>query len=85
MTRRLERRIESLEDDRPEKSLTVKINRELVVTRERAEREGRTILGEADTPGDTEHVRVDPFELTSGEKEMLDAEFSVDIPTASDQ
>lgn len=60
--RNLTRRVESLEADvdDPDDSLDVVINRYLVISRERAEREGREILGEVDTPGDTEHVRVDP-------------------------
>lgn len=63
--RDLEQRLAGLragEDDEADAgdSLDIEINRYLVISRERAEREGREILGEADTPGEREHVRVVP-------------------------
>ncbi|ADJ16958.1 hypothetical protein [Halalkalicoccus jeotgali] len=61
MTRRsLEDRVDSLESGRSGGSLGIEFNHVLVMSRERAEREGREILGVADTPGDAEHVRVEP-------------------------
>ena len=79
--RELKRDVEQLGEDDPTADLEVTITRKLVIERERAEREGRTILGVADTPGDVEHVRVDPYELTSEEKIVLDKEFDVEPDT----
>ena len=58
--RELERRVDGLEG-MPEGTIAVTINRERILSRERAEREGFEILGPADTPGDEEDVRV-PYE-----------------------
>lgn len=57
----LAERVARLEDEQstPE-SIDVQINHLLVISREQAEREGRDILGEVDTPGETEHVKVEP-------------------------
>lgn len=66
MTRReLERRLDAIEDetDDPAESLDIQINRYRVVSRDQAEREGREILGPVDTPGETEHVKVDSHGL----------------------
>lgn len=61
MTRRaLEQRVESLERENPGGSPDVRINHYLVMSREQAERESREILGRVDTPGEAEHVRVEP-------------------------
>lgn len=57
----LEERVARLEDEQSTaESVEVHINRLLVISREQAEREGREILGVADTPGETEHVKVEP-------------------------
>ena len=59
----LEKRAGALEDKQSEsaaESLDVQINRHLIISRERAEREGRNIVGVANTPGETEHVTVEP-------------------------
>lgn len=61
MTRHLEKRVERLEDEQSDSdSIDVRITRRLVISRERAERENREILGVVDTPGETEHVSVEP-------------------------
>lgn len=56
--RELKRDVEQLGEDDPTADLEVTITRELVIERERADREGRDILGEADVPADGEYVRV---------------------------
>lgn len=60
MTRKTRRDIErELEDiSNPSTGLNVTIRREHIMTRKRAEREGREIIGPADTPGDTDFARV---------------------------
>ncbi len=60
MTRRIERRLEQLEDDDHEPDLETSITRVLVMSRKRAEREGREILGPADVATDGDFVRVSP-------------------------
>lgn len=57
----LKKRLSRLEDEQSTtESLDVQINHLLVISREQAEREGREILGVVDTPGETEHVKVEP-------------------------
>lgn len=57
----LEKRVAQLEDEQPPaESIEVHINRFLVISRSRAEREDREILGVVDTPSETEHVKVEP-------------------------
>lgn len=57
---KLESEMETEDDHPPDDSLDVVINRYLVISRERAEREDREILEVVDTPGETEHVKVEP-------------------------
>lgn len=66
--RDLEQRLDGLregEDDEDDEadagdSLDIEVNRYLVISRERAEREDREILDVVDTPDETEHVKVEP-------------------------
>lgn len=61
MTRRaLRRRLEKLEESGGTVDVETSITRALIMTRERAEREGREILGPADVATDSDLVRVDP-------------------------
>ena len=56
--RDLTRRVEALAEDHQTTELEVRIVDELVIERERAEREGREILGPANVPADGDYVRV---------------------------
>ena len=58
--RELERDVEQLAEDDRTPTRETSITRELVMSRERAEREGREILGPADVAADGDFVRVDP-------------------------
>lgn len=54
----LEQQLDTLVEDSQTSELEVSIVNELVIERERAEREGREILGDANVPADEEYVRV---------------------------
>ena len=58
--RELERDVEQLAEDGRTPTREMSITRELVMSRERAECEGREILGSEDVAVDGDFVRVDP-------------------------
>lgn len=57
MTRRIEQQLEDYNDHQPD--LEMSIPRVLIMSRARAEREGRSILGPADVAADGDFVRVE--------------------------
>lgn len=90
MTRETRRSIESdleaLEDretaGKGDPELSISIQRQWVMTRERAESEGRRILGEYDEgPDDADLVIVDEFGTTAEERALLNETFDVEPDT----